>query len=49
MHCLRIFSWTQFDCLNDAEALRGDNLLLHIKSSEIPGTHFTDLRRKKGL
>ena len=31
------------------EPLRGDSLLFITKSPEIPGTHFIDLGRMKGL
>ena len=31
------------------EPLRGDSLLFTTKSPEIPGTHFIDLGRMKGL
>ena len=31
------------------EPVRGGNLIFTIKSPEIPGTHFIDLGRMKGL
>ena len=37
-----------FNCLKATEQLRGDSLLSTTKFPEIPGTHFTDIRRMKG-
>ena len=40
------FLWMGFNCLKARATSRG-NLLFTTKSSEIPGTHFINLRRVK--
>ena len=42
------FLWIPFGCLNAAEPLRRDSLLLTTKSPGVTGTHLIDLERMKG-
>lgn len=46
---MALFLWIGFNCLMDAELLRGDSLHLTTQSPTVPGTHLIDLGRVKDL